>query len=318
MTSVRTGALPRSHRRPSRIGWGLAPAGSGVFRRDRRSCDPRDEEHGETHAQDLHEERPERPDREEERAQWRTDELVSHEEPGLQSCIAEPQVGGPHQHRKKGAARRVGEHLCRAVQEGRRQHDPHRDMTGDEEDHQAPDDHRAQAVRQHDEPPPVVVVGDGPRQQAEQQPRQELHHRAPGHQQRRRGQRGDQQRRGRQGDAVTDVARPRRRQQPTEVGAESAWSDQFAERGHCGVLEVLDRRGVPARVTPERSDRAIRGRAEKNTIPGVTPDSGALSVVTHPVVDEIPIVFRIEDRILDVGARESGDGLSASPTWRWW
>ena len=207
----------------------LGAGGHGVLRRDRRSRDPRDQEHGETHAQDLHEERPERPDREEERAQRRTDELVAHEEPGLQSRVAEPEVGGPHQHRQKGAARRVGEHLGRAVEEGRREHDPHRDMTGDEEDHQAPDDHRAQAVRQHDEPPPVVMVGDGPGQQAEQQPRQELHHRAAGHQQRRRGQRGDQQRRGRQGDAVADVARPRRRQQPAEVGAESAWSDQFAE-----------------------------------------------------------------------------------------
>ena len=46
--------------------------------------------------------------------------------PACSRALPMPEVGGPHQHRQEGAARGVGEHLGGAVQEGRRQHDPHR------------------------------------------------------------------------------------------------------------------------------------------------------------------------------------------------
>ena len=141
-------------------------------------------------------------------------------------------------------------------------------------------DHRAQAVRQHDEPTAIVMVGDRPREQAEQQPRQELHHRARGHQQRRRGHGGDQQRRRRQGDAVADVARPRRRQQPAEVGAESAGRDQFAERGHCGVLEVLSTAEVARRGSRPNGVTARSGEGGKEHDTGV--GRGRRAVVTRP------------------------------------
>jgi hypothetical protein len=228
MTSVRTGGFARSHRRPSRIGC----AGRGIRRvaiRDRRAGDACDEHDGQCHADDLGDERPERSHREQERAQRRTGELVRHQIAGLKSGVAETEIRGTHEHGQQRAAGRVGEHLRRSVQERGHQHDPHAHGAGHEEHDQAGDDEGAQGVRDDDEPAAVVMVGHRPREQAEEQPWQVLHHGTAGYEDRRTRERGDEQRGCRQGDPVAEVARPGRAQQPAEVTPEAAGSDDLAD-----------------------------------------------------------------------------------------
>lgn len=239
----RTGVRCRRGRRAVRDGRGG---------RHRCARDPRDQQHGERHAQDLDEERPERPDGEQERAQGRAGELVRDQESGLQPRIAEAQVGGAHEHRQERAAGGVGEHLGGAVEERRDEHGPDGGVPRQQEHDEARHDDGPRAVGDHDEAAAVVVVGDGAGGEAEEQPRQELHHRAGGDEHRRRGERGDQQGSGGQGDAVAEVARPGRGQQPPEVAAQAPRRDDLSERGHPAILDPPP---VPVPRTPISRDR---------------------------------------------------------------
>ncbi len=178
--------------------------------RGRHGCarDPRDEDDGKRDAEDLREEGPERSHREEEGAERRPGELVRDEVARLQPRVADTEIGGAHEHRQEGRPGGVGENLRRAVDERRCEHDPDGRRPRHQEHDESRDDDGAGRVRDHDEPAPVVVVGDGSGEEPEQEPRQELHHGAGCHEDRRRRHRRDQQRRGRERDTVTEIARP--------------------------------------------------------------------------------------------------------------
>jgi len=65
----------------------------------------------EGHQDCLADKRPDHPDREQGRPEWRPGQLVDGDEPGGQSSVADGQVIAVHQHGQQGARGVVGEHL---------------------------------------------------------------------------------------------------------------------------------------------------------------------------------------------------------------
>ncbi len=216
-----------------------------------------------------------------------------------------PEVHRTHQHRQQGAACGIGEDLGRAVEERRGQDDPDGRGAGHQEDDQRQHDDRAEPVREHHQPAAVVMVGDGTGEQPEQQPRQELHHRPGCDEDRRRGHRRDEQRRRRQGDAVAQIARPRRREQPAEVRAQAARCDQVAERRHPAIVRARVRGPggycglMPVSLLGAAEIRALA--AELDVTP--TKKLGQNFVVDANTVRKIVHVAGVEatDRVVEVG-----------------
>ena len=88
-----------------------------------------------------------------------------------------------------------------------------------------------QVDRQHDETP-VQPVGQGPGDQPEQQRRQPLHRRRERHEKRVSRQRSDEQRASGERDAIAEVRRPRRGQQPPKPDPQPYRHGDFGKAAH--------------------------------------------------------------------------------------
>jgi hypothetical protein len=150
-----------------------------------------------------------------------------------------------HQHRQQGLRAAVGEDLGRAEEEERPEGHRDRDLAGRDREGQDDEHGRPGEVDGHDDQPPVEPVGERAGHQPEQQGRQPLHHGRQRHHEGVVGERSDQQRAGRERDAVAQVGRPGRREQPPEAGAEPRGHGGFGQAAHkSATLEVAGDTGA--------------------------------------------------------------------------
>ena len=163
----------------------------------------------------------------------------------------------------------VGEHLGRAEQEQGDQHDRDRDGVGDDRADDAPARRRPrEQVDRDDQGLAVQPVGQDAGPQPEHERREPLHQRRQGDQERVVRLRGDQQRAGRDGEAVADVAHPRRAEQPAEGRAEPRGRDDLDRRPH-GRRNLP--RGAPAG-TPISPTATRAGRRHRSPVrPAASP-----------------------------------------------
>ena len=149
-----------------------------------------------------------------------------------QPCVADPQILLGDHHRQQRAGGRVGEDLRGPQQQHRDQDGGDADVPGDERDREDGEHGGARQIDADDEAAAVDPVGQDTGKEPEQQPWQALEQGTQGDQQGILGLRGDQQRPGRQSDAVTEIADPRRADEPPERRAHARRQHGLDESTH--------------------------------------------------------------------------------------
>jgi hypothetical protein len=235
---VRTGGWPTSHRTPSRISDRIR-----VLRGDRGThlagADLPDQQQRGGHDDGLGEERPRAAKGKKERADRRADQQLADNVASLQPRVGEPELVLVDQHRQQRPRGCVGKDVRDAEQQHCPQHPRDAHMPGQEphcehNDHEGPECFGAD--KQH---AAVNAVRNHSRRQTQQQPGEPLQERGRCDQKRASCFRCDQQRPGRQGDAIADIANPRRRRKPAEVPPQSSRRESLKQGLHGRVRLYL-------------------------------------------------------------------------------
>ena len=232
-TRVRTAAWCSTQRKPSAMSCRMCVPARPASRAVRRQDDPRHQHRAERHDHRLRAERPGGADGEQRRTQRRAGQLVDRDE--ARSAAARSRSPGrpgpPASAAASASCCRRTPRRCpaRTAPTSTPAIDTWSVATASVST--ASTAARARSTHHHDQAP-VQPVGQRPGDQPEQQRRQPLHRRRERHQERVVGQRRDQQRAGGERDAVAEVGRPRRGEQPPEADAEACRRGDFGKAAH--------------------------------------------------------------------------------------